>query len=158
MREQVWMSINTVSVSICRSKGTVTKCLYNCTVHIHVQYLCIYTHVPTCTTCMSIHVHVHVQMYIVCVLYLLWWNGIELSVAEQGQPLCLLGTHWEEGSGEREGVTATECLHQRPLLLRLQTAADHERGTHIASVLTYLYMYVHVHVHPHTCTCMWQDL
>ena len=59
-------------------------------------------------------------------MYLLWWYGIELGVAEQGQPLSLLGTHREEGGGWREGVTATECLHQRPLLLRLKTTSERE--------------------------------
>lgn len=44
-------------------------------------------------------------------LHLLWRDDIELSMAEQWEPLVVLGTHREEGSGGREGVTATECLY-----------------------------------------------
>ena len=46
---------------------------------------------------------------------------MQLSVAEEREPLAVLCTDSEEGSGGRERVAATECLHQRPLLLCLQT-------------------------------------
>ena len=50
-------------------------------------------------------------------MYLLWRDGIQLCMAEQWEPLAVLGTHTEEGGGGRQGVAPAERLHQRPVLL-----------------------------------------
>ena len=49
--------------------------------------------------------------------------GVELGVAEEGEPVGLAGTHRGEDKRGRELVAVAEHLHQAPALLSLQTTA-----------------------------------